>query len=201
MRVSAVTLHLPAWLPGFLPPAGQRFETPEARMDLAIALAWQNVRHGTGGPFGAAVFDLDSGLLMAAGVNLVTAASCSVAHAELVALMLAQRQVGHFSLAEAGRRVELASSTEPCAMCLGALPWAGLAQLACGARDEDARSVGFDEGDKPPQWIANLENRGIRVLRDILRPQATAVLQEYRRLGGEIYNGRGKSGTGGENTD
>jgi tRNA(Arg) A34 adenosine deaminase TadA len=44
-------------------------------------------------------------------------------------------------------------STEPCALCLGAIPWSGIRRLVCGARDEDARSIGFDEGEKVPYWI------------------------------------------------
>ncbi len=190
MNFPAITLPIPDWLSAFLPSPEQIFDTPESRMALVIDLASHNIRQGTGGPFGAAVFDLDSGRLIAPGVNLVTATCCSVAHAELVALMMAQRLVGNFSLSAAGCNAELTSSTEPCAMCLGALPWAGLRQLSCGARDSDARAVGFDEGDKPPHWHRLLEKRGIRVLRDICRSQAVAVLDQYRLQGGEIYNGR-----------
>ncbi len=193
MSFPAIKLSLPAWLCEVLPAPEKVFVTAESRMALVIELAAANIRQGTGGPFGAAVFDLDNGRLIAPGVNLVTATCCSVAHAELVALMTAQRLVGNFSLAAAGCNVELTSSTEPCAMCLGALPWAGIRQLSCGARDSDARAVGFDEGDKPPHWPYLLEKRGIRVLRDICRPQAVAVLEQYRKQGGEIYNGKGQS--------
>ncbi|MGE4543405.1 MAG: nucleoside deaminase [Pedobacter sp.] len=191
MSFPVIELPLPAWLSEVLPAPEQIFDTAESRMALVIELAAANVREGTGGPFGAAVFDLGSGRLIAPGVNLVTATNCSVAHAELLALMTAQRLVGSFSLAAAGFNVELTSSTEPCAMCLGALPWAGIRQLSCGARDCDARAVGFDEGDKPPHWPHLLEKRGIRVLRDTCRPQAVAVLEKYRQQGGEIYNGKG----------
>lgn len=190
MSFPAITLTLPSWLSEILPAPEQIFDTAESRMALVIALAAHNIRQGTGGPFGAAVFDLDSGRLLAPGVNLVTDTCCSVAHAELMALMTAQRMVGNFSLVAAGFNVELTSSTEPCAMCLGALPWAGIKQLSCGARDSDARAVGFDEGDKPPHWPHLLEKRGIRVMRDICRPQAVAVLEQYRQQGGEIYNGK-----------
>lgn len=191
MSFPSINLTLPSWLGEILPSPEQLFHTAESRMALVIELAAANIRQGTGGPFGAAVFDLDSGRLLAPGLNLVTATSCSVAHAELVALMTAQRLVGNFSLAAAGFNVELTSSTEPCAMCLGALPWAGIKQLSCGARDSDARAIGFDEGDKPPHWPLLLEKRGIRVVRDICRSQAVAVLEQYRRQGGEIYNGKG----------
>jgi tRNA(Arg) A34 adenosine deaminase TadA len=185
-----VKLTLPAWLPPLLPPTEHVFRSVEERMQLAIRLAAANIEHDAGGPFGAAVFDLDSGRLLAPGVNLVTSACCSVAHAELVALMTAQRLVGHFSLAAAGLNAQLVSSTEPCAMCLGALPWAGLRSLACGARDADARAIGFDEGDKPEHWQDAMERRGIAVLRDVCRADAVAVLHQYRDSGGLIYNGR-----------
>ncbi|WP_225071256.1 nucleoside deaminase [Desulfuromonas sp. CSMB_57] len=185
-----VQLALPGWLRPLLPPAEHVFHSIEERMQLAIRLAAANIEHDGGGPFGAAVFDLDSGRLLAPGVNLVTSACCSVAHAELVALMTAQRLVGHFSLAAAGLNAQLVSSTEPCAMCLGALPWAGLRSLACGARDADARAIGFDEGDKPEHWQDALERRGIAVLRDVCRAEAVAVLERYRDSGGLIYNGR-----------
>ena len=75
-------------------------------------------------------------------------------------------------------------------MCLGAIPWSGVASLVCGARDEDARSIGFDEGEKPMHWIEALEKRSIKVTRDILRDKSKAVLQEYIDEGGIIYNGR-----------
>lgn len=75
-------------------------------------------------------------------------------------------------------------------MCLGAIPWSGIKSLVCGARDEDARSIGFDEGDKPDNWTQNLQSRSISVKQDILRDEAKAVLQQYVDAGGIIYNGR-----------
>lgn len=75
-------------------------------------------------------------------------------------------------------------------MCLGAIPWSGVSRLVCGARDEDARRIGFDEGDKPSDWIGRLRKRGIEVVRDVSRTEAVSVLEEYARNGGIIYNGR-----------
>jgi tRNA(Arg) A34 adenosine deaminase TadA len=172
-----------------LPGRAQVYPTVEERMRLVIELARQNVRRKTGGPFGAAVFDLTTGTLLAPGVNLVVAAGCSVAHAEIVAISVAEQLVGSYDL---GRRelpgYELLSSVAPCAMCLGAIPWAGVRRLVCGAREEDARRIGFDEGTKPPDWVAALEQRGIAVIQDVCREEAAAVLQEYAAAGGQIYN-------------
>jgi len=72
-------------------------------------------------------------------------------------------------------------------MCFGAVPWSGVSSLVCGARDEDARSIGFDEGPKLTNWVEELESRGIRVVRDVLRDEAAAVLREYGQGGGMIY--------------
>jgi tRNA(Arg) A34 adenosine deaminase TadA len=64
-------------------------------------------------------------------------------------------------------------------MCFGAIPWSGVRQLVCGARASDAEAIGFDEGPKPARWVAALEARGIKVVRDIQRAEARAVLREY----------------------
>lgn len=160
-------------------------------MELAIRLANENVVRGTGGPFGAAVFDLDSGKLLSTGVNIVVPARCSVAHAEILAIILAQQARGTHDLGSMeSSPVQLAVSAEPCAMCLGALPWSGIRSLACGAREEDVRAIGFDEGPKVEDWVEELNARGIEVFRDVLRGEATEVLEAYQAAGGRIYNGR-----------
>ncbi len=186
-----VTLRLPGWV-GELSSDGDRvYRTVEDRMRFVVELSRLNVRKGTGGPFGAAIFERETGRLLAPGVNLVVGSGCSVFHAEMVAIMVAQRVVGTFDLG--GNDLppyELVASTEPCAMCLGATPWSGVRHLVCGARDEDARAVGFDEGVKMAEWAGSLEDRGISVQRSVLREEAVAVLREYAERGGEIYNSR-----------
>jgi len=185
-----VTLRLPDWV-GEVSGTDRVYRTAEDRMRFAVDLSRLNVRNGTGGPFGAAVFERASGRLLAPGVNLVVGSGCSVFHAEMVAIMVAQKVLRTFDLGGAGLPAyELVASTEPCAMCLGATPWSGVRHLVCGARDEDARAVGFDEGAKMSEWAGSLEDRGISVERSVLREEAVAVLREYAERGGEIYNSR-----------
>ena len=157
-------------------------------MGLVIELARTNVSRQTGGPFAAAIFDTATGEVIAPGVNLVVSSHAAVAHAEMLAIAVAGRVLESFDLGV--RSTELFTSTEPCAMCLGAIPWSGVRRLVCGARDEDARQIGFDEGDKPTDWVGRLRTRGIDVIQDVSRSQAMAVLEEYARAGGTIYNGR-----------
>jgi tRNA(Arg) A34 adenosine deaminase TadA len=188
MRFPHVELKLPGWVEKNLPEPDHTFKDPEERMQLAIKLAELNIEHKTGGPFGAAIFDKRTGKLIAPGVNLVTYVNCSAAHAEIVALSIAQKMLNTYDLGVEGMPIcELVTSTEPCAMCLGAIPWSGIRSLVCGSRDEDAREFGFDEGVKPAGWIESLRSRGITVQQDILRNEASAVLQKYRESGGIIY--------------
>ncbi len=188
MNMPKVTIHLPTWVESFLETAPKIFKNVEDRMRFVLDLSRRNVQHGTGGPFAATVFD-DDGRLVAAGVNLVVTAKCSVFHAEIVALVLAQKSLDRYDLSDGGRlHYDLFATTEPCAMCFGALPWSGVQRLVCGARDEDARAIGFDEGPKMIDWVTALNDRGIAVVRDVLRMDAVAVLQNYAATGGTIYN-------------
>jgi tRNA(Arg) A34 adenosine deaminase TadA len=157
-------------------------------MQLAVSLSRENVRRG-GGPFGAAVFELDTHKLIAPGANLVVPTNCSVAHAEMVAIMVAQQVVGSFDLGRAGLpALELVTSTEPCIQCFGGLLWSGIKQVVCGARAADAEAIGFDEGPKPADWVRECEDRKICVIQDVLRDEASAVLRSYKDGGGPIYN-------------
>ncbi len=186
-----LTLNLPDWLGTSLAEIKPSYPTLEERMQFVIGLSRINIKRGTGGPFGAAVFGMEDGRLLSAGVNLVLASSCSVLHAEITALIIAQQKLDAFDLGAAGSdRYELVTSTEPCAMCLGAVQWAGVRRLVSGARGEDAEGIGFDEGEKPANWKEALERRGISVVRDVCRNEAVAVLREYIEHGGAIYNPR-----------
>lgn len=187
MPQSALHIELPDWVTA-MAPQGACFPDAEARMRLAIALADANVAHG-GGPFGAAVVERASGRLLAPGVNRVLAANASIAHAEVMALSLAQQRLASFDLGwESGWDYELVTSAEPCVQCFGALFWAGVRGLVCGARSEDAEAAGFDEGPKPVNWVELLTARGIQVTPDVLRPEAAQVIRDYAAGGGPIYN-------------
>ncbi len=183
----SATIELPSWVAPMV--AGVNAANPSDRMEFAISLATRNVVEGTGGPFGSAIFHADSGDLIAAGVNLVVASSMATAHAEMVAISMAGIAVNNHDLATIGA-TQLVATTEPCAMCLGAVGWSGVTSAVFGARDEDARAVGFDEGTKPERWAEGLEAAGIDVMRDVHREEAAAVLRSYAESGGMIYNGR-----------
>lgn len=182
----SVTFELPAWIFDecelSLPRHGD-----EERMALAIDLARRNVEHG-GGPFGAVVFERESGLVVAPGTNLVMPQGSSLLHAEMVALMFAQATLKTYTLA--GGDFELVTSSEPCVQCLGACHWAGFSRLVCGASVAIAESAGFDEGPRASDWKEQLTARGTPVTTGVSAAAAADVLLRYAAQGGFRYNAR-----------
>ncbi len=181
---------LPGWLNARI--AGiSALAGDSARMQLAIDLARENVLQRSGGPFGAAIFEQDSGRLVAVGVNRVVPENNCTLHAEMVAFMLAQQQVGHYTLNAADLPAHtLYTSCSPCAMCLGASLWSGVTRIVIAARREDAGEIGFEEGPVFAASHAYLQQRGIVIEHDLLRDDARAVLQLYSQQGGLRYNGQ-----------
>ncbi len=168
----------------------QPYSTDDARMRLAIAVARANVERATGGPFGAAIFEVPSGKLVAVGMNSVVRLNNCTLHGEMMAFMMAQARVGSFTLNALHLAThELFTSCEPCAMCLGATLWSGVQRVVYGATREDASRLNFEEGPVFPESYKYLEDRGIRIVRNVLRDEARAVLEMYRSKGGRIYNG------------
>jgi tRNA(Arg) A34 adenosine deaminase TadA len=167
----------------------QPYPTDDDRMRLAINVARTNVERATGGPFGAAIFEA-SGRLVAVGMNSVIRLNNCTLHGEMMAFMMAQHRLGSFTLNAPNLPVhELFTSCEPCAMCLGATLWSGVQRVVYGAAREDASKLNFEEGPVFPESYRYLEDRGIRIVRNVLRDEARAVLELYRARGGKIYNG------------
>ncbi|HNX98235.1 MAG TPA: nucleoside deaminase [Candidatus Aminicenantes bacterium] len=185
---TAVSLSLPDWLLDHTTTCTAPIPDAQERMRWVVELSRQNVLAGSGGPFAAAVFDRDSHLLVAAGVNRVEPLGVSSAHAEVMALTFAQRRLGQFDLAAGGNH-ELITSAQPCLMCLGATLWSGVTRLVFGAPTVEVESIlGFDEGFVPADWIAQLTRRGIEVVGEACREEAVAVLRLYREMAGNVYN-------------
>ena len=182
MLYAQVHLTLPAWVHDEVDHA-RLYPDAASRIALAIDLSRRNVQHRTGGPFGAAVFSRD-GRVLGVGVNRVVPTQCSAAHAEILALATSQQRTQAYRLNVGGSRITLAASSQPCAMCYGALIWAGIDELLIAARSDDVQTLaGFDEGPLPADWAGELEKRGIRVQRDLMRDHARDVLRDYGESG------------------
>lgn len=165
------------------------YVTDEDRMRLAIAVARVNVERGSGGPFGAAIFD-QSGRVVSVGMNSVVRHNNCTLHGEMVAFMMAQQKLRTFTLKSPHLPVhELYTSCEPCAMCLGTTLWSGVQRVVYAATRDDASVLRFEEGPVFPESYKYLEDRGIEIVRNVLRDEGRAVLELYRSKSGKIYNG------------
>jgi tRNA(Arg) A34 adenosine deaminase TadA len=187
MLYAQVHLTLPAWVHERIDAAAV-YPGDADKVALAIELSRLNVEAGTGGPFGAAVFD-PGHRIVAVGVNRVVPQHASLAHAENMAFLLAQQRLQSFRINDRfDGPVTLATSSQPCCQCYGATVWAGVDRLLIGARAGDVMELTeFDEGPLPADWIGELRKRGIEVVRDVLRDEARAVLKAYGEGGGEKY--------------
>jgi len=188
-RHPKVEIEYPAWVDS-VAKWNEPYDSSEDKMRLAIALSRTNVDRGDGGPFGAAIFEMESGRLVSVGMNSVVRYNNCTLHGEMVAFMMAQQRVRSFTLnATSLPPHELYTSCEPCAMCLGATLWSGVRRVVYGAAREDASRLNFEEGPVFPESYQYLEARGIEIVRNVLRDEARAVLDAYRAKSGRIYNG------------
>ena len=188
--MNQLNLTLPNWIDSFLAEYPKIISDQEEQMRFVLALTERNIREKTGGPFGAAVFEQDSGKLVSVGVNVVIQQNCSAAHAEMMALMLAQKELEHYDLGDTRfPEHRLVTSGKMCAMCLGNVCWSGIKEVLSSAEPEDVEKItGFDEGPAPQNYNQELERRGIKIKPELLRSEGQAVLQLYVDLGGHVYN-------------
>lgn len=189
---SHFTLSLPDWAIAALNELPAHLPTLEERMTAVIEFSRQNFVRGTGGPFAAGVFERDSGRLVVIGVNRVVASNCSSAHAEIMALSLAQARLGVYDLGGPGLPAhQLVVNWRPCAMCYGAVPWSGVRSLVVAGEGPELEAItGFDEGPMHPDWRGELKRRGIEVVTDVLRDEAIAVYREFAASNALVYNAR-----------
>jgi tRNA(Arg) A34 adenosine deaminase TadA len=185
----ALTITYPSWVADVVD-WQREYVSDEAKMMLAISISRENVVRDGSGPFGAAIFERDSGRLISVGMNQVVRQRNSALHGEMVAFMMAQARLESFTLnAPHLPTHELFTSCEPCAMCLGATLWSGVRRVVYGAARDDARRLKFDEGPVFPESYRYLEERGIEIVRGVCSDEARSVLELYRERSGKIYNG------------
>jgi guanine deaminase len=114
-------------------------ETDREYLRQAIQLARQGMEDGRGGPFGCVI--VRDGQVIGKGCNKVTSSNDPTAHAEIVAIRDACRQLGHYQLTDC----ILYASCEPCPMCLGAIYWARPKRVVYAATRDQAAAAGFDD--------------------------------------------------------
>ncbi|MCB9076202.1 MAG: nucleoside deaminase [Anaerolineaceae bacterium] len=187
-----IRLELPDWAIAELNQLPTHLPTYEEQMAAVIKFSRLNIQHQTGGPFAAGVFERDTGRLVVIGVNRVVPHSCSSAHAEVLALSLAQHRLGTFDLGGPGLPAhQLVVNWRPCAMCYGATIWSGVQRVVIAGGGPELEDItGFDEGPIHPNWRHELQIRGIDLVEDVMKVEAIQVFHEFAASNQLVYNGR-----------
>ena len=106
-------------------------------MKIAKELADNNLKTNVGGPFGACI--VKDGKIIGRGSNHVLENNDPTAHAEIIAIRDACKNINSYDLSEC----ELYTSCYPCPMCLAAIIWSNIKKVYYGNTKEDAADIGF----------------------------------------------------------
>ncbi len=148
-------------------------------MREAIRISLAKMRGDQGGPFGAVVVRQDK--IIGRGWNRVTSTNDPTAHAEVVAIRDACRQLKTFQLDDC----ELYTSCEPCPMCLSAVYWARLKRVYYGNTRKDAARIAFDDDFIYREVALPISSRKIP-MKQLLRKEALAAFVEWKHKADKI---------------
>jgi tRNA(Arg) A34 adenosine deaminase TadA len=109
----------------------------------SFEVARRSMTHGNH-PFGAILVD-DGGKVLLEAENGYMPAHDGTAHAERLLATEACRTLS----ADVRARATLYSSAEPCAMCAGAIYWAGIGRVVYGLSEHRLRGVTGDHPENP----------------------------------------------------
>ena len=115
----------------------------EELLRRAIAVARQAREHGNH-PFGALLADPDGTVLLSAE-NTVVTGSDATGHAETNLVRLASAAYTTIEL----RELTLYTSTEPCAMCSGAIYWSGIGTVVYALAEAELYEMTGSDDNNP----------------------------------------------------
>ncbi|MFF2086935.1 nucleoside deaminase [Nocardia sp. NPDC058176] len=149
-----------------------------ALLDTAVAIARRSREHGNH-PFGALLAGPD-GVVLLEAENTVTTGRDATGHAEtnLVRLSTATYDPGFL------RTCTLYTSTEPCAMCAGAIYWAGIGRVAYALGEDELLALTGANPENPTmalpcRTVFAAGQRELPVLGPVDLPAARAVHADF----------------------
>lgn len=149
-------------------------DTDKEFMLKAIEMAQKGMDTNEGGPFGAIV--VKNGKIVGRGNNKVTSTNDPTAHAEIIAIRDACKNLNTFQLDDC----TIYTSCEPCPMCLGAIYWARPKRIVFACTKKDAASVGFDDAFIYKEIELPIDKRSIK------------TEQQYRKEGLKVFKAWGE---------
>ncbi len=145
---------------------------PSELMRLAIAKSRAGIVAGQS-PFGCAI--ARDGDLLSCSHNTVVLTTDITAHAEVNAIREACRTVGNIFLTGA----IVATTCEPCPMCMAALHWAHVDTVYYGATIADANEAGFNELQFPAAKLLQLGGSTLRLVPQILPAECKQLFADW----------------------
>jgi guanine deaminase len=139
----------------------------------AIELSKIGMQGGKGGPFGCVI--VKDGKIVGEGYNQVTSTNDPTAHAEVVAIRNACKNLNTFQL----DTCEIYTSCEPCPMCLGAIYWARPTKIYYANTREDAKNIGFDDSFIYEEIPLEIKDRKIPMI-PFGRNEAIVAFEEWQ---------------------
>lgn len=146
---------------------------PIELMQLAIEAARMGIADGQS-PFGCAIASKDK--VLAVAHNTVIAATDITAHAEINALRGACREADQVHL----DGCLVATTCEPCPMCMAALHWARVGTVMFGATIADAESAGFNELRVPAADVLKIGGSSVRLQAGIMPDECRHLFREWQ---------------------
>ena len=146
-------------------------------MKIAKELANDNLKTNAGGPFGACI--VKDGKIIGRGSNHVLANNDPTAHAEIMAIRDACKNINSYDLSDC----ELYTSCYPCPMCLSAIIWANIKEVYYGNTKEDAADIGFRDDfiyDFIKKLSLNESNDEILALKPMDREQTIEEFNKFK---------------------
>lgn len=156
-------------------PASDEFQNPDLDMlRVAIEIARRAREHGNH-PFGAILVDPQGRILLEAENTVVTERDLT-GHAETNLVRLASHAFPPNVLAAC----TLYTSTEPCAMCAGAIYWSNIGRVVFGLSEAGLARLTGDDPENPTMHLPCREvlargRREVRVVGPLLEAQAAEV--------------------------
>ena len=146
---------------------------PAELMRLAIEKSRAGIAVGQS-PFGCAI--ARNGELLSCSHNSVVMTTDITAHAEVNALREACRAAGDIFLAGA----MVATTCEPCPMCMAALHWARVDTVYYGATIADANEAGFNELQLPAADLLRLGRSTLKLVPHVLPEECKRLFDEWK---------------------
>ena len=143
-------------------------------MQLAIDDCRSGFPSADGGPFGASI--VKNGDLIASGHNTVLRDNDPTAHAEIMTIRQAARELGSWDLSGC----EIYSTTEPCPMCFAAIHWARIDAIYMGTRIEDVAAMGFSELSLSNEQFKSIAGLDVRLTDNIAVDACRKLLTDWK---------------------